>query len=276
MNTLQNKKILFCRSREQSEAFEKTFLSAGANVDFFAVSQTHLLDVTKNGEITTAIKNLAGFDWIIFSSAMGVESFWSALETLDSNSDFPAKLNIATVGTKAANCLQQFSSTLNVSLQRADLQSLIEAIPFRHSAIKVLHPTSVQSLENIHLRVPEGIILHRLPLYETIVNPEITNAEIAMICAENFDVIVFSSPSSFEHFIDLCGEDGMWRNAAIATFGKTTRRHIEPLGYAVSIVPEAPTPAALKKSLTAFFKKNVSESAIVKQIKTGVNIHRDS
>ena len=76
---------------------------------------------------------------------------------------------------------------------------------------------------------------------------------IRTIRARECDVIVFSSPTTFDYFRQLVGDDNPLNRAALAVFGATTRRHIEQAGYSVSIQPEAPSPRALVEAVENYF-----------------------
>ena len=258
MDALANKRILFCRDRDRSAEFARALEESGAVVQFVPVSQTRFVAIEQHPETVPVLRRLSSFDALIFSSENGLAAFVAALQALDLPADILRKQPLAVVGEKTARQLRERAPAAQIVARAATLQALIDHLAAGSHRQKLLHLTSAQSLENIALQLPPHVDLYRLPLYETIPNPQLPVAARAALHSE-WDAIIFSSPSSFDHFVHLCGEDRRWENAARVAFGPTTRAHIEQRGYSVALTPEAPSPAAIRDGLLTYFQQFKSE-----------------
>jgi len=252
MGLLSGKKILFCRPQENSADFEAAFQKEGAEVLFFApfrIEMNHPESETSESETSLeTIRQIGGFDWLIFSSPNGVNALLDIFRQLKMTPEILSKLRIGTVGSKAAEKLRELVPGAKISLQAADLQELVDQIAHSHSgsAVRIIHPTSAQSLQNISLAIPPGAEIVRLPLY---FSPQ----EIARLRSGYFDVIIFSSPTSFDYSRKILGEPFPPQTAAVAAFGKTTANHLRGKGIEAAIIPDAPTPSALVQAIREYF-----------------------
>lgn len=254
MGLLSGKKILFCRPQENSAAFEAAFQKEGAEVLFFAPFRIEMNrpEIEKSLDI---IRQISGFDWLVFSSPNGVNVLLDVFKQLRMKPEILSKLRIGTVGNKAAERLQELAPEAKISLQAADLQVLINQIAHSHpgNVVRILHPTSAQSLQKISLAIPPGAGIVRLPLYRTTANHDFSAEEIEQIRSGHFDVIIFSSPTSFDYSRKILGESFPPQTAAIAAIGKTTAKHLREKGIKADIIPQAPIPAALVEAIQEYF-----------------------
>lgn len=262
MSSLANKRILFCRERERSAAFAQALEEAGAFVQFVPVSQTRFFTMDQHPETVPVLRRLSTFDALIFSSANGVAAFVAAQKALQLPGDILQKRSLAVVGEKTVRKLHEFAPAAKIVAQAGTLQTLIDYFSANPRSQNLLHLTSLQSLEKIALQVPPHVRLYRLPLYETVPNPELPAPARAALHSD-WDAIIFSSPSSFDHFVQLCGDDCRRENAAFVAFGHTTRAHIERCGYSLSVTPETPSPAAIRDGLITHFQQLKPEESKV-------------
>ena len=254
MGLLSGKKILFCRPQENSEGFEAAFQKEGAEVFFFAPFCIEMNHPEIEASLK-AIRQIAGFDWLVFSSPNGINALLEVFRQLKMKQEILSKLRIGTVGSKAAERLREWAPGVKISLQAADLQRLIDRIIHSQpgNTVRILHPASVQSLQNISLAIPPEAEIVRLPLYRTTANYNFSAEELELIRSTHFDVIIFSSPTSFDYSQEILGEPFPPQTAAIAAFGKTTANHLREKGIKANIIPQAPTPTALVQTIGEYF-----------------------
>lgn len=101
---LQGKTILVTRSAGQSGEFRHRLQAEGANV-----VEMPALEITAPDSwdpLDRAIAQLTSFDWLVLTSANGVEFFMARLRHHDKDSQALAQMKIAVVGRKTARVLQ--------------------------------------------------------------------------------------------------------------------------------------------------------------------------
>lgn len=255
MRIMAGKTVLFCRPAAESGEFKRLFARAGSNVIFFPTFKILYRDVCGDAETRARLEAADQYDRLIFSSVKGVEAFLRALRQLQLPLSAYQAPPVATVGNKAADYLLKYWPEAVITHHADSLQELLELLARQSPETEqsLLHPTSGQSEQQIPLRLPATIHLERLPLYETVPEDRYSPEMIRTIRSRECDVIVFSSPTTFDYFRQLVGDDHPLNRAALAVFGATTRRHIEQAGYPVSIQPEAPSPRALVEAVENYF-----------------------
>lgn len=255
MSRHQGKRILICRPPRESEKLKMLLKKAGAEVIFFPTFKIEISPVGDVEIVLRILRDLPGFDWLIVSSGNGVDALRHYLSLTEVPGDVLSGLKIAVVGKKTAEKLRSTFPEVNIALRANHLQTLLGLIDQQSVDIRVrvLHPTSLQSIHTLHPRVPEKMELVRLPLYRTVIEDRYTPEQIAQLQSQPYDLILFSSPTSFDYFRKLWRNDDYLRNTTIATFGETTARHIRAHGFKVDVSPSAPEPEALLKAIETFF-----------------------
>ncbi|RMI03668.1 MAG: uroporphyrinogen-III synthase [Calditrichaeota bacterium] len=261
MQPLYGKRILICRSREDSRTLAEAFSGAGAGVEFFAPFKIRFLPVAPNSPEAKSLAEAERFHWLIFSSPNGVKAWAKAVQSLELPREAFSSLRVGVVGYRAEQAWIGLQEGHRVQARENRLQALVEHIAQTDARrpLRILHPTGNLSSANVPLSPPPDVEVTRLVLYETVLNDEHDPATLERLRRERFDVLVFTSPGGFDFFLNLCGEGGVVRRAAVAVLGETTRRHIQQRGFSVAIVPEAPTPEALVAACEAHFSQTGSD-----------------
>lgn len=258
MNALNGKNVLFCRPQNASAAFETAFRSAGANVGFFEPYRIEFADPAEP-QTSEILGEIDTFDWLLLSSQNGVDALVTALEKLQIDLAILSKIPVGTVGVKAAKRLIELVPDAEIYAKAANLQSLLSHISqiYPEETVRLLHVTSVQSLENIAPEIPGNVTLQRVPLYQTIANERFDSENLTEILTGKFDVFVFSSPTSFDYFRQIIAGDDLLRSTAIAVFGETTAAHLRENGIDPQIIPDIISPEELCKSTIDFFEQSI-------------------
>lgn len=252
MKPLEGKHILVCRTRQEDDAFEKAFRRQGAQVTFFSTFRIEILKADADEKIADALRRLPDYDWLILSSANGIRALTANLEALRLSPFDLGDAKIGIVGKKTASMFADSFPHKEINLVAESLQELLNEIQSIESEVSVsaIHLTSVQSLENIEIDIPNRMKLLRLPLYQTIIDDSHSSEEVRKIKNGNFDVIVFTSPTSFDYFRELLGDDRLIGDSKIAVLGDTTKHHIQSRGYGVEIVASKPEAQTLANAVT--------------------------
>ena len=100
---LRGVRVLVTRSRRQASVLSR--LLAGRGAIPLELPAIDIQPVTDTSELDQAIKNLADYQWLVFTSSNGVEAFFERLHALKLDGRALAGLRIAAIGTATAAAL---------------------------------------------------------------------------------------------------------------------------------------------------------------------------
>ncbi|MEG2870161.1 MAG: uroporphyrinogen-III C-methyltransferase [Clostridium sp.] len=103
---LFGKKILVTRPRKRAERMAEKLREAGAEVVELPTIETHL--IPENEPLESAIKNIAAFDWLAFTSPGGVELFFEYLKEHNTDVRILSDLKIAVIGRGTSDMLKGY------------------------------------------------------------------------------------------------------------------------------------------------------------------------
>lgn len=251
-------RILCCHSLAKGEsAFTRELIKAGYKVDSLPLIDVdyHTPDLQEVEQIST---ELSSTQWLVFSSPHGVEAFCripGLYSLLASNTDaMPIKVGL--VGEKTKRRFESYFPKTFFVKHSDSFEILLTAIlkNANHASQKIYHITSFESLTLMLLIPPPNLELLRRPLYRTF-GVAISNDQIDMVINQDYNLIFFSSPSTYVFFTKIPAFNSLLQKTRLAAAGGRTRDFIEQSGNSVSIVSKIPRPVAFVKTLNSEIKK---------------------
>ena len=246
--TLFGKKILVTRTRQQASKLTKQLENLGAEV--FEFPTIKISPPSDNFEsLDAAIKNLQTFDWIIFTSANGVEKFFARLKffKLDARIFFNAK--VAAIGSATAEKLSDcgiiadlIPAEFRAEGLLAELQDKVAGKKILLARAEVARDILPRELENF------GASVTVAKVYKT----EPTDADFSSIADKKIDLVTFTSSSTVENFIQAVGADFL-REVKTAAIGTVTAETLKNFGVTADIVAEKFTIAGLVDAIKKYF-----------------------
>ena len=191
-----------------------------------------------------AVEALARFDWIVFSSATGVEFFVERLRQAGMRG-LSSGVRIASVGSATASRLEQAGIPCEIIAAQNHAEGLAESLSAElRSGERVLwvrpevaRPTLADKLVELGAEV-EGVAFYR-----TIEAPEA--ADVAQtLRRDGFDVVVFTSPSTFQRLLEA---DPKGCEASLAALGRSAIVAIGPV-TASALERQGLSPAAVAET----------------------------
>ncbi|MBI3313710.1 MAG: uroporphyrinogen-III C-methyltransferase [Candidatus Omnitrophica bacterium] len=123
---LFGKTVLITRARAQASGLRQVLETEGARVVEFP---TIRIEPPKSWEaLDQAVKNIQGFDWIIFTSIHGVASFFNRLEERKKDARDLSHLKIAAIGEATARALRAKSIYPDLIPQKFTSEVLVEEL----------------------------------------------------------------------------------------------------------------------------------------------------
>jgi Uroporphyrinogen-III synthase len=255
MKTLENKIIISTRPLSNDDTMKKALIAKGATVlDFPMIT---ILTNEANAEIRSVLANINTFQWLLFTSKNGVDSFFKILKEMN-----PVGLpKIAVIGKTTANEVQkngfnpEFISTGNTS--EDFIEELKNELDTNDKALIILGELADTKFEQELSTIAKA---SRLNVYKTI-GSEIYSLEIVNRIAKGaYDMLVFTSPSGFRNFVKVMAENNCNGNFKIACIGKTTEKEVLDQGYTPLIVSKKPGGDSFADEIKKYFKASLNSS----------------
>jgi uroporphyrinogen III methyltransferase/synthase len=255
--SLRGKRVLIARAEGQTEGPAKLLRDRGAEPvvnPSIAILPPH--DV---GSLFRALKRATEFDWVVFTSANGVEQTWRALFGESEVEAFRAA-RFAVVGTGTREALEARGGRVSVEAKEfrgAGLAvALLDAIKEESRTARVLLLRAEEASDVLPRALTEaGVKVEIVAAYRTLASAEGGAAIRRRLAEGTLDVVVFSSGSTVDSICDALGPSAADALAAVtvACIGPVTLDAARARGVRVDVVPDVATFAAVIDALDAHF-----------------------
>jgi uroporphyrinogen III methyltransferase / synthase len=204
-----------------------------------------------------AIAELGSFDWLIFTSVNGVESFVDRMRTLACDIRELGRAAIAAIGPATADRVRRYGLTVAAMPAEYRAEAVIDAIGAKRiSGARILIPRAAIAREILpemlrHHGAREVVVA---PAYRTVL-PTMADADRmrALLAANAIDLVSFTSSSTVANFAAMTGVPmGGLKAAAIGPItAETARAH----GFEVVVAPAEYTVEALIEAIVKYFAR---------------------
>jgi uroporphyrinogen III methyltransferase/synthase len=250
---LFGRRIVVTRAIEQNAEFAAGLRALGAEVIEFPTIA--IAPPSSYAQLDQAIREAAAFDWIIFTSARGVNSFIERLRVIGCDLRNLGEIPIAAIGpmTAARVCAHALTVAAMPSEYRAE--AIIDAIgPARIAGARILIPRAEVAREIL----PQLLTRHGArevvvaPVYRTVlpVNPDVHELR-ERLASGAIDLVTFTSASTVHNFCAMVG--AMIRSPKAAAIGPITAAAARERGFEVIASPARYTVADLTAAVVAHF-----------------------
>lgn len=241
-------RIAITRPKERSDETVKAVGERGWEA--LVVSAIEIVPRSK-GEIIKGVGDIAGYDWLVLTSAYGAEimlkHFGGKLK----------KLHIAAIGPKTKNALEK--ACLNVSLipEEYETEGLLEELVKHAKGKRILVARAAMGREILVEELKKAAKVVEVPLYDTVLPRDKASIVEFSDALENkeLDAVVFTSSQTVKNLFDYLG-GGLARDlegVRVCAIGPQTALTLEQRGVRVDIVPREYT---LEACLDALEKRS--------------------
>ncbi|MGB7440162.1 MAG: uroporphyrinogen-III C-methyltransferase [Coleofasciculaceae cyanobacterium] len=201
--SLKGKTILVTRSAGQSSKFRELLEREGAEV--IEMPALVITPPSSWQELDDAIANLSDFDWLILTSANGVNYFFERLLSQGKDARALAQLKIAVVGKKTAASLQEHSFKPDFIPPDFVADSLVEKFPEQLPGKKVLFPRVESGGREVLVKelTAKGVIVTEVAAYQSGCPAQIAPIAKDALRQHKVDIITFASSKTVKHFVQL-------------------------------------------------------------------------
>lgn len=254
-NLLAGKTFISTRPAGKSKELSDLLSAQGATLLEMPTIEIHPVQLSDQDK--ELIRHIDNFQWLIFTSANGVSHFFDHLKELTGSYALPSHIKIAVIGKKTGSKLGNYghqahytnkgTTSIDFSVELRDLMG--SSKPKILLALgNLAHDILVQSLKNV-------AEVYRINIYKTEIPANIPSNSLEMVIGDKYDMIIFTSPSSFHNFCRL-------------TEGKIDKAKIRAASIG-AITTEALTSAGVTPLSTA---ETMNSEGIVKSLINSMNI----
>ncbi len=208
--------------------------------------------------LDAAIAALAGYDWIVFTSANGVRAFEQRLSALGLDWSTRRRARIAAIGPATATSLEQYGVSADLVPPEYVAEGLVEALG-NVAGQRILLPRADIAREALARELElRGAQAHEIAAYRTVVRPLDPALLSRVLDADRVDAITFTSSSTVRSLLEAlraAGRDPTRELAGIvlACIGPITAQTLREAGLEPGLVAEVYTVAGLVTALVAHF-----------------------
>ncbi len=160
-------------------------------------------------EMDAAIERLGWYDWLVFSSAHGVEGFFSRLGDKGLDARAIAGARIASVGAETSRALLRHGIRVDLEPRRFESMAILESLKTKEPSLKgrvfLLLKTDIAPLDLDQRLVKLGAIIHRVTAYKTVMPKTVPAETRRLIRGGGADYVFFTSASTVNNFVKIIG-----------------------------------------------------------------------
>lgn len=255
---LSGKRILVTRPREQAADLADRLLDLGAEP--VEAPTIRIAPPEDCGPLDAACAAAASFDWIVFTSANGVEAFMRRL--LDGPRDIRVLggVRLCAIGPATAARLRRHGLEADLVPEEHRAEAVFDALNRTGAlaGVRVLLPRAdiaremlAGALREAGARVTEATA-YRTELADGWSGPEL----LARLRARPVDAVTFTSASTVRNFVEILGGGPaaeLLSATCVAAIGPVTAEAAAELGIETTIMPATYTIPALVDAIAAHF-----------------------
>jgi uroporphyrinogen-III synthase len=251
---LEGRRIVVTRPRHQAAALATRLEDAGAEV--VSLPTIRLLPPEDWGPLDAAVRDLARYRWVLFTSANGVEAFGARLRGAGRDARALAAARLGVIGPATAEALARLGLAADVVPAEYRAEGLLEALPPEVGAgcpVLLVRAAEARDALPAGLR-GRGAEVTVAPAYRTVPVAEAGPRLRRLLARPGVDAVTFTSPSTVHGFLGLLAPADRPRLLAgvtLAAIGPITAAALAGHGLPATVVAPEYTGPALAAALAS-------------------------
>jgi len=255
---LNGKKILVTRPRKQASELVKGLRARGARV--IGGATIRIRPASSFQGLDRAIRNIKVFDWLVFTSPNGVESFFKRWHLIRKNARLPKLLRVAVIGPATKAAARSHGVRVHLEPEQYQAEGLLRA--FRANRIRIrgqrfLLPRAARVRPVLTRGLKKwGARTQQVEAYRIEADRGQRQALRRIAAKSDIDCITFTSSSTVEQFLQMLGPRRAHRiaaRAATASIGPITSQTLSRLGFSVDIEAKKSTIPELVRAIEEYY-----------------------
>jgi uroporphyrinogen III methyltransferase / synthase len=233
-------KVLITRPHAQSESFGEALLSAGFEPIYFPVIE--IRPVENNAELVSAIKNLAKYEWIVFTSVNAVDVFF------EQGKPQGVPVRVAAIGPKTTDALLKRNIEPDFVPEEYIAEAILPGLGDLRVKWVLLPRAEIARKDLPESIVKAGGIAHEIVVYQTL--PAKVDMDGLSALKSGVDVVAFTSASTVENFASMMRQNkldllNLPNNPLFACIGPITEQAAREEGLSNLVVAKEYTTEGL-------------------------------
>jgi len=235
---LAGTRILIGRARHQAGSLSASLRGLGASI--VEIPFIEIRKPASYAPLDAALKNIASYDWLILTSANGVEAMWQRLRRLHIARSKLKRLQIAAIGPATKKAIVKHGLKVKMVPEEYVAESVVKGLRNQIGGKRVVLIRAKVARDVIpeELRAA-GAQVDVIEAYETVV-PEKSRPRLLALMkssARRPHVVTFTSSSTVRNFAELLGKSGptLFKDVQFASIGPVTSATLRELQMPVAI-----------------------------------------
>jgi len=218
---LFGKRILVPRAAEQARATAKAIRERAADAILFPVIE--IVEPPDAEPLRRAVAGLDRYDWVLFTSANGVERFFAEVERRGADARALGGLRVGAIGPGTGAALESRGIRADVTAREFVGESLAQSV-LELGVRRALLPRALVARDALPTMLRDaGVEVDVVPAYATRPISRERAKTLRELIDSGLDVVMFTSSSTVTGVVDLLGE------GAVAALGQLTVASIGPI-----------------------------------------------
>lgn len=253
---LLGKRIVITRAREQASDLVNHLTDLGA--ECLEIPTIQVIPPDDFESLDTAIENLSTYDWLIFTSVNGVNTFFDRLFAKGMDVRSLHHLQTAVIGPATSERLFNFGIKSDIIPESYRAESVVEAFDkIDTKDKKILLPRAAQARPILPVELSRmGAVVDEIIAYRTKAVYDNADFLLKQLKERKIDIITFTSSSTVKNFHALIPPKdlkSLMENVTIASIGPITADTARVLGFDVHITAELFTIPGLCEAILKYY-----------------------
>jgi uroporphyrinogen III methyltransferase/synthase len=216
-----------------------------------------------DGPLDRACAEAGTFDWIVFTSANGVDAFMKRMLATGDVRDLKG-VRICTVGAATAARLQRYGIRVDLTPSEFRAEAVAQALAalgdLRGQRFLLPRADIARDVLADELRAADADVVD-VVAYRTVlatIEREGDDDVYRLLLERQIDAVTFTSASTVRNFVEIIGRDqaaDLLRTTVVASIGPVTAEAAQQLGIATTVMPERYTIPDLVDALVEHFSR---------------------
>jgi len=245
-------------TRPAQQAAELIGLLADRGIDAISVPTVEIAPAPAGGALDDAILSLDDAAWLVITSVNGAAALVARLTAL--GRALPVDLLVAAVGPATAAALQAGGVRVDHVPSRYRTVAIAEGLGDLVGRRVVLARADAATRDLRDALVERGAVVEEVVAYHTVEGPANSRDTIRSALAQRLDGVTFTSGSTVRGLHALLSPPDALRATALPGYciGPVTARVARLAGFAVPVVADRHTAAALADAIHRHFEKEIA------------------
>ena len=250
---LKDKVIISTRALDPGDTLPEILKSAGAKT-----LELPMIEIVPSGsgpELEEKLNNLDQYDWVFFTSKNGVVNFFKKLIDIKGSTEIPKALKLAVIGVKTGLELEYYGYAPTFISPENTAEEFVNQFISRYNPENLNILLSLGNLADDTLQnfLSDKNKVHRINVYQTVKPDKADNQIMELINNDQYDLILFTSPSTFNNFCSFYGKV-LPAGLKLASIGSVTTKAIQREGLEPLFTAKKSNAEGIRDSIIEYYQ----------------------